>query len=841
MSLRFASKNVIISFTVVVTFVFATLILPPTAGIAGEGKDKPPKPAKDKIDVCHITGTHDFGEGDVPIGHVINISESAHQAHIKHGHPERWVSFTLPDDSEVCLAEEHLHLTSTNNSWMKDIGYAIEDQKLNYIALPGTHESGTSNIDRYSAFADDGNPHPCVDKIDDIERSIKKWLEDHLWPDSFADWIYGHFVKPEIEAVRNICDQVQADWSKSQRTGIYQQLIDGIRYFDLRVLYDSGSNEFYVIHSLVSIPFHQVLDDVKRFYSDPAHSQELVLLDINHTYHMTDLLHERLIQKINDTLDGLLIPRSSGGLLTDLTIRTLWDRSQSERVIVFYDSTSFAVDAYPELWSQDKIISHWPNTTDMNTLFRALWKDAWNIPDVIRDKQKNGGFYVLQSIRTANENTIKQSVTTTLWHYLDGIPIISDYIHKIWDHYGWCSNCCTNLLAYGASTNWHSSFEQLVPDKIFAEGANIIIIDSYSNIYWPLLGHNYNYVDSVKQMNLTRYCNNWTNVFYAYNQYGNKSRYGGIALHDINGNDAPEMFVLNIDDRQDGTPNDGWISIGMDIDERGIASSLIPPVALENKFGVGAGVTVGGGIGVADINGNGRPEVFAHHIYRDGAVGEGRYYVGWDVSPDGKISSWRPSYSKDGNYYGPHLSEGGGIALHDINDNDVPDMVVFNIDLHSDGYLYGWYSVGMDIDANGDAASWTAPRPLPFTLGYYVAAGSAGGGVDLADINGNGIPDMIFYNIKARIGEDTGHYNVLWDISADGNYESFSDFNIAIPTWFGASNQGGGFALGDINHKNGPDMVMYNIDDPPGYNYGWYRIGFDLDHNGHIANRTCEE
>lgn len=55
-----------------------------------------------KIDVCHITGTYDFGHGAVPIGHVITIADPAYEEHRNHGDPEQWVLTTLPDGKTIC-------------------------------------------------------------------------------------------------------------------------------------------------------------------------------------------------------------------------------------------------------------------------------------------------------------------------------------------------------------------------------------------------------------------------------------------------------------------------------------------------------------------------------------------------------------------------------------------------------------------------------------------------------------------------------------------------------------------------------------------------------------------
>ena len=67
------------------------------AGIALAGQDK--------VDVCHITGTFDFGAGEVPVGHVIGIADPAYPAHMEHGDPAAWALVYDADGNEYCTAE----------------------------------------------------------------------------------------------------------------------------------------------------------------------------------------------------------------------------------------------------------------------------------------------------------------------------------------------------------------------------------------------------------------------------------------------------------------------------------------------------------------------------------------------------------------------------------------------------------------------------------------------------------------------------------------------------------------------------------------------------------------
>ena len=80
------------------TLVFVSVLLITTVTIVSARQPK--------VDVCHITGTYDFGNGEVPIGHVINIAAPAFQKHLDHGDLEDWDDVTLPDGSEVCTPPE---------------------------------------------------------------------------------------------------------------------------------------------------------------------------------------------------------------------------------------------------------------------------------------------------------------------------------------------------------------------------------------------------------------------------------------------------------------------------------------------------------------------------------------------------------------------------------------------------------------------------------------------------------------------------------------------------------------------------------------------------------------
>src|SRR5438552_3904191 len=56
-----------------------------------------------------------------------------------------------------------------------------------------------------------------------------------------------------------------------------------------------------------------------------------------------------------------------------------------------------------------------------------------------------------------------------------------------------------------------------------------------------------------------------------------------------------------------------------------------------------------------------------------------------------------------------------------------------------------------------------------------------------------------------------------------------------IPDWFSAENQGAGVAIADVTGNGKPDLVVLMGDNPPGLNRGMYRLGRDLDARGAVT------
>jgi VCBS repeat-containing protein len=115
----------------------------------------PASGGQEKVDVCHITGTYDFGQGEVPIGHVISIADPAYETHIAHGDPEVWELRTLPDGSEVCTAT--VNPVNSPPIALDDAYSTDEDTTLSVSVVEGVlYNDADQDGDSLSAVLDTG-------------------------------------------------------------------------------------------------------------------------------------------------------------------------------------------------------------------------------------------------------------------------------------------------------------------------------------------------------------------------------------------------------------------------------------------------------------------------------------------------------------------------------------------------------------------------------------------------------------------------------------------------------------------------------------------------------------
>ena len=240
------------------------------------------------------------------------------------------------------------------------------------------------------------------------------------------------------------------------------------------------------------------------------------------------------------------------------------------------------------------------------------------------------------------------------------------------------------------------------------------------------------------------------------------------------------------------------------------------------------GIKFGGGAALANIDGDAGKKQDAVLVGIQDLSGSDRFYykVAWNLDATGKAASWSESL------YGPFCGEaqaGGGAAIKDIDGNGVPDLLFMSVDDPQDANSF-WYFIGWNLSTSGQPASWSNKIQID-GLGFD----NSGGGAALGDLDGNGKPELVLMAIDNPAGANQFWYKIGRNLDQKGIATSWTS-NIVAPFFVGDFSAGGGAALADLNGNGKPDLVLMDIDSPQGPNYFWCYIGWDIDINGTVAS-----
>lgn len=238
-------------------------------------------------------------------------------------------------------------------------------------------------------------------------------------------------------------------------------------------------------------------------------------------------------------------------------------------------------------------------------------------------------------------------------------------------------------------------------------------------------------------------------------------------------------------------------------------------------------INQGAGVAIGDIDKNGRPDMILMGIDNPKGKNNFWYKVLYDIDENGYYSKESSilSISAEG-----WENSGGDIALCDLNNNGILDMVLLCTDKPTTaGRAYRWYYVAYDLKPDGHYNSLSSLNTVCVSLdelGFFYD----GAGIDICDINKNGTPDLLMMVYDAPEGENSFRYQIAFDLQSNGNYLNLSPV-YEVPG-LGHDGDGAGVAVGDIDNNGTLDILFMALDAPSGKDKFVYEILPNIDKYG---------
>ncbi len=238
----------------------------------------------------------------------------------------------------------------------------------------------------------------------------------------------------------------------------------------------------------------------------------------------------------------------------------------------------------------------------------------------------------------------------------------------------------------------------------------------------------------------------------------------------------------------------------------------------------------GAGVAVADVDGDGQPDIVV--LMADDPAGQnsGHYRVGYRLAADGTVSRWGPWLAVP-DWFGWFTSD-VGLAVTDIDGDGHLDLVVFLVDT-PDGQNSGLYRVGHHLAADGTVTGGWGPW---LTVPDWFAWENQGADIAVADLDGSGRPDLVVMMVDAPPERNGGYYRVGHDLAADGTVTGGWGPWLTVPDWGFGENQGAGVAVADLDGDGRPELLVFAVDNPVGRNGAYYTVGWGLDANGRASD-----
>ena len=235
---------------------------------------------------------------------------------------------------------------------------------LHFFSPIGSHDSFTSTLDPKSELAPD------------TSQAIKDLVK-----------IFGATGREVIYR-----------WSVTQSLGFTEQLHAGIRYFDLRVSSKKETEDLYFVHGIYGGKIEDSMREINSFLDQ--HQREIVLLDFNHFYRVTEGQHTQFLSLLLDIFGSKVCPFVD---VESTTLDMMWENNL--QVIIFYHDD--IIKEHLQFWPGDLIPSPWADKTEVSKLMKFLEKNY-------KEGRPTDKFYITQGICTPDSYYVIAHFATDL-------------------------------------------------------------------------------------------------------------------------------------------------------------------------------------------------------------------------------------------------------------------------------------------------------------------------------------------------------------------------------------------------------------------------------------------
>jgi hypothetical protein len=277
---------------------------------------------------------------------------------------------------------------------------------------------------------------------------------------------------------------------------------------------------------------------------------------------------------------------------------------------------------------------------------------------------------------------------------------------------------------------------------------------------------------------------------------------------------TPALVVLMVDDA--AGQNAGYVrvhtAIGPDGDLAGTWTAWQPVPDWFPHENAAAGVAV------ADVSGDGAPDLVVFMIDAPDGRNQGWYRVGWsfDVATGTVTGGWGP-WREVPDWF-PFENAGGDITVADVDGDGRADLVVLMVDA-PEGPNAGYYRSG-PLGADGAVTDWRPWQAVP-DWRFWENQGAA---VAVADLDDDGTPELVVLAVDNPAQRNTAYWSVGWRLDGRGRPADGWGPWEPVPGWDFWENQGAGLAVTPLGPAGHEHLVVLAVDDPVGQNAGWVRV-----------------